>query len=143
MRYQLLVYPCTDMEPSKWPSMSETKNGYFLTTDSMAWFYDRYVPAGIDRNDPRISPARATLEGLPPAYLLTAEFDPLRDEGDEQVLDDRQPRTRNLRRQLAPEALGQTQVELAHRDERRHRDGAHTVVGVVLEQCVGLAAERH
>jgi len=57
--------------------------------------------------------------------------------------DDLQPRTRNLRRQLAPEALGQTQVELAHRDERRHRDGAHTVVGVVLEQCVGLAAERH
>ncbi|CAB4757480.1 MAG: alpha/beta hydrolase fold domain-containing protein [Actinobacteria bacterium] len=83
LRYQLLVYPCTDMEPSKWPSMSENKNGYFLTTDSMAWFYDQYVPDASDRTNPYASPIYAPdLSGLPPAFVITAEFDPLRDEGE-------------------------------------------------------------
>ena len=79
LAFQLLVYPVTDASMGT-ASFRENLT-YGLTPEAMAWFYDRYVPAGIDRNDPRISPARATLEGLPPAYLLTAEFDPLRDEG--------------------------------------------------------------
>jgi acetyl esterase len=83
LRYQLLVYPCTDMEPSKWPSMAENKVGYFLTTDSMVWFYDQYVPEVSDRTHPYASPIYATdLTGLPPAFVITAEFDPLRDEGE-------------------------------------------------------------
>ncbi len=57
------------------------------------------------------------------------------------VLDDLQRRSRDLPGQLAAEALGQAEVELAHGDERRHRDRAHAVVGVVLEQGVGRAAE--
>jgi acetyl esterase len=83
LRYQLLVYPCTDMEPARWPSMSENKNGYFLTTDSMVWFYDQYVPEPGDRTHPYASPIYAAdLAGLPPAFVITAEFDPLRDEGE-------------------------------------------------------------
>jgi acetyl esterase len=83
LRYQLLVYPCTDMEPSRWPSMSENKNGYFLTTDSMVWFYDQYVPDAGERTNPSASPIYAAdLAGLPPAFVITAEFDPLRDEGE-------------------------------------------------------------
>jgi acetyl esterase len=83
LRYQLLVYPCTDMDPSRWPSMSENKNGYFLTTDSMVWFYDQYVPNAADRTNPYASPIYSSdLSNLPPAFVITAEFDPLRDEGE-------------------------------------------------------------
>lgn len=83
LRYQLLVYPCTDMNPSRWPSMRENERGYFLTTDSMVWFYDQYAPQVADRTNPYASPIHATdLSGLPPAFVVTAEFDPLRDEGE-------------------------------------------------------------
>jgi acetyl esterase len=81
--FQLLVYPCTDMDPPRWSSMTENKNGYFLTTDSMVWFYDQYAPEVADRTHPYASPLHATdLSGLPPAFVITAEFDPLRDEGE-------------------------------------------------------------
>jgi acetyl esterase len=83
LRHQLLVYPCTDMDPTRWPSMTENKSGYFLTTDSMVWFYDQYVPELAERTNPYASPIHATdLSGLPPAFVITAEFDPLRDEGE-------------------------------------------------------------
>ena len=83
LRFQLLVYPCTDMDPSRWRSMHENKVGYFLTTDSMVWFYDQYVPSAADRTHPYASPIHAAdLSGLPPAFVITAEFDPLRDEGE-------------------------------------------------------------
>ena len=83
LRYQLLVYPCTDMDPERWPSMAENRNGYFLTTDSMVWFYDQYVPDPSDRTQPYASPIHAAdVSGLPPAFVITAEFDPLRDEGE-------------------------------------------------------------
>jgi acetyl esterase len=83
LRHQLLIYPCTDMQPDRWPSMSENENGFFLTTDSMVWFYDQYAPEAADRTNPYASPIHATdLSGLPPAFVITAEFDPLRDEGE-------------------------------------------------------------
>ena len=83
LRYQLLVYPCTDMNPARWPSMTDNANGYFLTTDSMVWFYDQYAPNVDDRTHPYASPIHADdLSGLPPAFVITAEFDPLRDEGE-------------------------------------------------------------
>ncbi|MEE4380705.1 MAG: alpha/beta hydrolase [Pseudomonadales bacterium] len=77
---QLLVYPVTDAAMDT-PSYRENGEGYLLTFDSMRWFWDHYCPAE-QRSDPRASPLRAEdLSGLPPAVVLTAEYDPLRDEG--------------------------------------------------------------
>lgn len=76
---QLLIYPATDMT-SGYPSYAENGHGYFLELPTMKWFSDNYV-GGADRADPRISPIKGNLEGLAPAVVVTAEFDPLRDEG--------------------------------------------------------------
>jgi acetyl esterase len=55
----------------------------FLTRDEIRWFYDQYVPNQQDRADPRMAPIlAASLEGLPPAFVLTCEYDLLRDEGE-------------------------------------------------------------
>jgi acetyl esterase len=88
---QLLVYPATDLvgayrsqtENAKYPSRAHNGDGYFLTSDAMRWFASQYVPNVADALDPRASPLRASdLTGLPPAVICTAEFDPLRDEGE-------------------------------------------------------------
>jgi acetyl esterase len=79
---QALVYPCIDDDPSRSPSMRENATGYFLEAADMVWFWDQFVPAA-HRNDPRAVPARADdLVGLAPAFVQTAEYDPLRDEGE-------------------------------------------------------------
>ena len=80
--YQLLVYPCTDFANS-FASREENGTGYFLTTAHMEWFDAQYLPEGADRTDPYLSPLLAPdLSDLPAACVLTAEHDPLRDEGD-------------------------------------------------------------
>ncbi len=80
--YQLLVYPCCDMDTNAWPSQTENGSGYFLTKESMEWFRDQYVEVS-DRDHPYVSPIKAPdLGGLPPACVITAEYDPLRDEGE-------------------------------------------------------------
>ena len=76
---QLLVCPVTDGTFER-PSFGENATGYFLIRSLMYWFWDLYC-APADRSDPRASPLRGRLEGLPPAFVVTAEFDPLRDEG--------------------------------------------------------------
>jgi acetyl esterase len=64
-------------------SYKENADGYFLTAETMAWFWEQYVGDG-DRTDPRVSVLQtADLSGVAPAVVLTAEFDPLRDEGEE------------------------------------------------------------
>ncbi len=79
--FQLLVYPVTDLD-SSYPSLTENAEGYFLTRDTMDWFTQQYL-GGATRSSPRISPLRASdVSGLPPALVVTAEFDPLRDEGE-------------------------------------------------------------
>jgi acetyl esterase len=82
LRFQLLVYPVTDHEfDSK--SMRENATGYFLERDSMRWFYRHYLTGEADADDWRASPLRAgDLAGLPPAFVITAEYDPLRDQGE-------------------------------------------------------------
>jgi acetyl esterase/lipase len=62
------------------PSYTENGDGYILTTALMRWFWDHYADPA-DRGDPRAAPLRGNLEGLPPACIVTADFDPLRDEG--------------------------------------------------------------
>jgi acetyl esterase len=80
--FQLLVYPVTDLGLSS-RSMRENGEGYFLTHEAMLWFRRQYLADG-DPSDPRVSPLHAPRErlaGLPPALVITAELDPLRDEG--------------------------------------------------------------
>ncbi len=76
---QLLACPVTDGDFSR-PSYAQNADGYFLTSPLMHWFWDSYCPPE-QRGDPRASPFRGQLQGLPPAFIATAEFDPLRDEG--------------------------------------------------------------
>ena len=76
---QLLVCPVTDCTFDR-ASYSENATGYFLTRSLMYWFWDLYC-SPADRTDPRASPLRGKLAGLPPAFVVTCEFDPLRDEG--------------------------------------------------------------
>jgi cation diffusion facilitator CzcD-associated flavoprotein CzcO/acetyl esterase/lipase len=76
---QLLVCPVTDCTFDR-PSYNDNATGYFLTRSLMFWFWDLYC-SPADRTDPRVSPLRGKLQGLPPAFVTTCEFDPLRDEG--------------------------------------------------------------
>jgi acetyl esterase len=79
---QVLIYPATDFS-RRHPSHREPETSILLTHSVIGWFMNHYL-GDADINDWRASPARAaTLEGLPPAYVLTAGADPLRDEGDE------------------------------------------------------------
>ncbi|HZG90729.1 MAG TPA: alpha/beta hydrolase fold domain-containing protein [Pseudonocardia sp.] len=77
---QLLLTPVTDSDLTR-PSYTENADGYVLTRALMEWFFDHYVDPA-DRRDPRVAPLRGELAGLPPAVVVTCEFDPLRDEGD-------------------------------------------------------------
>jgi acetyl esterase len=79
--FQLLLYPAVDMTLS-FASVDALGRGFLLERLSMDWYIDRYLPVGQDRRDPRASPLHAaSLAGLPPAFVATAGFDPLRDEG--------------------------------------------------------------
>jgi len=80
--FQLLIYPVTDA-PGDTGSYKEFGQGYFLEQHTMNWFWGHYVNgSGVDNADPRVAPLRASShEGLPPAYVVTAGFDVLRDEG--------------------------------------------------------------
>ena len=80
---QLLIYPAIDFAMTH-PSHREPETSILLTHSVIRWFRDHYLNGAADVGDWRASPARArTLIGLPPAYVLTAGADPLRDEGDE------------------------------------------------------------
>ena len=80
---QVLIYPATDFAMTH-PSHREPETSILLTHTVIRWFRDHYLNAIADGQDWRASPARVkTLAGLPPAYVLTAGADPLRDEGDE------------------------------------------------------------
>ncbi len=86
LKAQVLIYPSTDSTPDVrlWPSRIQNLEVPPLTSDALKWFSSKYLPRGlqIDRRDWRLSPLYAeSLEGLPPALVLTAQYDPLRDEG--------------------------------------------------------------
>lgn len=78
--FQLLIYPVVDFVERR-PSRTEMETGFFLTGDFIDLAAGCYRSSGPDAADPRLSPLRGKLEGLPPAYVVTAGFDPLLDEG--------------------------------------------------------------
>jgi acetyl esterase len=81
IKLQVLVYPVTDVG-SETRSYQDFAEGYMLTRESMRWFTAHYLAAAGQANDWRVSPLRASSHaGLPPALVVTAGFDPLRDEG--------------------------------------------------------------
>jgi acetyl esterase len=80
---QLLIYPVTDYHTPGTPSYQENAEGYGLTRDTMRWFWHHYINDPKDAVQPYASPLRARdFSGLPPALVVTAEYDPLRDEGE-------------------------------------------------------------
>jgi len=80
---QVLMYPVTDLSSLTTVSYLEFAQGYGLTRAAMAWFRDQYLASTEQGNDMEASPLLAKdLSGLPPTLVVTAEFDPLRDEGE-------------------------------------------------------------
>ncbi len=110
---QLLITPVTDSDMSR-GSYEENADGYVLTTPLMHWFWDYYADPD-QRTDPRAAPLRGDLSGLPPAFIVTSEFDPLRDEG-----------------VAYAEALAAAGVPVQHVAARGHLHTTLTMVDVVL-----------
>ncbi|WP_257297942.1 alpha/beta hydrolase [Haloarchaeobius sp. FL176] len=82
--HQCLVYPATaaDADPETFPSREANAEGYFLETADMEWFFEQYIADEFDAYNPLAFPLQARdLSGVPPALVITAGFDPLRDEG--------------------------------------------------------------
>jgi len=83
LRGQILVYPITDHVDAGAASYAEFSDGYGLTRDGMRWFMRHYISDPADATDPRVCPLRMpTLRRLAPAFVVTAEYDVLRDEGE-------------------------------------------------------------
>lgn len=85
LTHQILLYPSLDLDfdEDRWPSLKENAVGYGLETAGLKPFNAFYVDSGADPADPRVSPIkREDLSGLAPALVVTAEYDPLRDEGE-------------------------------------------------------------
>ncbi|HLP49675.1 MAG TPA: alpha/beta hydrolase [Chitinophagales bacterium] len=80
--HQTLLYPAVDMYLDKYASMDAHAKGYMLEKKLIEAFHNSYAPAGVDWNYPYLSPILADLQGLPPALVITAGYDPLVDEGD-------------------------------------------------------------
>ncbi|MGO9683154.1 MAG: flavin-containing monooxygenase [Beijerinckiaceae bacterium] len=117
---QLLVCPVTDCTFDR-PSYNENAAGYFLTRSLMYWFWDLYCSPG-HRTDPRVSPLRGKLAGLPQAFVVTCEFDPLRDEGIAYA-----------------DALAATGVPVEQLQARGHFHASFTMVDVVITAVSGRA----
>ncbi|MCG2579277.1 MAG: alpha/beta hydrolase [Marinobacter sp.] len=83
VRHQLLFYPVTD-HGFDTPSYHANHEGYLLSREMMQWFWGHYLRRPEDGDNPLASPLRCnSFEGLPPATVITAEYDPLRDEGED------------------------------------------------------------
>ena len=83
LRSQVLFYPVTDLSSFDTESYRSLSEGYGLSRAAMIWFGAQYLPSADFAQHPEASPLLATdFKGLPPALLITAEFDPLRDEGE-------------------------------------------------------------
>jgi acetyl esterase len=81
--FQLLLAPLTDFRLPDTPSLAEYAEGYLLTKEDIVWFTNHYLNSEEDKSNPLASPYLASsFAGLPPALIITAEYDPLRDDGE-------------------------------------------------------------
>lgn len=81
--HQMLLYPVCDTDLER-EAFARLGKGYYLETEMMRWFWDHYLNSAAEAADPRVSPVRAdNLAGLPAATVITAEYDPLHEEGNE------------------------------------------------------------
>jgi len=81
--FQWLTYPVTDYYLPGTKSYLDFERGYSMNRDFMIWFWNNYLPLNFNRDDPYLFPLRATsFNNLPPAFIMTANYDPLRDEGE-------------------------------------------------------------
>jgi acetyl esterase len=81
--FLLLIYPVTNISSFKTGSHEQFKEGYFLTRTQMEWFKGHYLKSETASRNPYVSPLLTrSFQGLPPTYIMTAEFDPLRDEAE-------------------------------------------------------------
>jgi acetyl esterase/lipase len=110
---QALLTPVTDSDLTR-PSYVENAEGYILTTGLMRWFWDHYADPS-DRSDPAAAPLQGALADLPPAFIVTAQFDPLRDEGTAYA-----------------QALAAAGVPVRHRRARGHTHTSLTMVDLVV-----------
>ena len=110
---QLLLTPVTDGTVDR-GSYTENGEGYLLTAALMHWFWNHYADPA-DRSDPKASPLLGDLRDLPPAMVVTCEFDPLRDEGNDYAA-----------------ALAAAGVEVEHVQARGHMHTSITMVDVIL-----------
>ena len=78
---QALVYPAVDATREEIGSLIECAEGYMFTTEELGWYYNEYATDPSDFSNPRFSPLLGDLAGQPPAIVITAQYDPLRDEG--------------------------------------------------------------
>ncbi|MCW3069666.1 MAG: esterase [Solirubrobacterales bacterium] len=84
--FQLLIYPATDLSETA-PSRLEFAEGFVLTKENMDWYEEQFLGSSADRRDPRVSPLLADVDpAVAPALVVTAGFDPLRDEGEAYAL---------------------------------------------------------
>lgn len=126
LRFQLLIYPVVEAR-AETASMRAFAEGYLLEKRSMDWFMAAYLPDGQDPADPRLSPLHAaSLAGLPPALVVTAGHDPLRDEGIAYV-----------------KALEEAGVRAQHRDHPGQVHGFFNLSGAIPEgrSAIAEAAE--
>lgn len=118
---QVLVYPVTDADVDN-ASYTDPDNQLMLSRDSMIWFWDLYSPDPTARRNPDASPLQAAdLSGLPPAIVLTAEHDVLRDEGEAYA-----------------EKLRAAGVAVTHRRFDGQMHGFFTMVNVLPGSAAGL-----
>lgn len=81
IRFQVPIYPVTNHNFNT-KSYQDNAEGYFLTTEFMRWFWEQYLESDQQGQEPYASPLQGELSNLPPALVITAEYDPLRDEGE-------------------------------------------------------------
>jgi acetyl esterase len=120
--FQVLIYPMLDATASS-PSYEEFAAGFGFTSEKSRWYFDQYLPPGVDRREPRVSPLfERDVAGLPPTLIATAGCDPLRDDGERHAAALRESGVRVELRRYAGMIHGFFQMTALGGSRRLHRE---------------------